>query len=130
MDPRIISINGYSIFFKVLGLEPHYQMKFSVIPRTFVGVGSDLSVEMQSAYSIDSANWVRFNFWYNAKKDKNETWCHITYWQEKDTNKLGKDSPTFMGENLRVLLIISAWKEWKVKRRNVCSSFLRGKAVI
>ena len=32
-----MAVKGYSSFFKALGIEPHHQMQFSVIPRTLVG---------------------------------------------------------------------------------------------
>ena len=41
MDMRVIAMKGYSIFPKTPALlEPHHQMKFSVISRTLVGGGS------------------------------------------------------------------------------------------
>ena len=37
VDQRVMAMKEYSTFPKAPGLEPHYQMKFSVLPRTLIG---------------------------------------------------------------------------------------------
>ena len=37
VDLGVMSIKGYFIVSKVLGLKPHYPRQFSIISRTFVG---------------------------------------------------------------------------------------------
>ena len=58
-------MKGYSTFTKAPGLEPHYQMQFSVMHRTLVG-GRGLvwlvdltpsSVEVQLAYITAPTDW-------------------------------------------------------------------------
>ena len=44
-------MKGYSTYLKAPGVEPHYQMQFSVMPGTMVKVRSYLTAEVQLAYS-------------------------------------------------------------------------------
>ena len=36
VNPRVIVMKRYSIFPEALGLEPHHQVQFNVIPRTLI----------------------------------------------------------------------------------------------
>ena len=64
VDLGIMAMKGYFTFSKAPRLEPHYDMQFSIKARTLIegGWGFYPSAEVQSAYSITSADWAVFNW--------------------------------------------------------------------
>ena len=57
VDLGIMAMNVYSTFPKAPELEPHKLTQFSVTSRILVGLGFYSSTELQSAYSLASADW-------------------------------------------------------------------------
>ena len=54
--------------------------------------------------------------------------CLVASWfEEKNTEDLRKDSPTCMKESLRLLAIIVSPERWKIRSLDIKSAFLQGK---
>ena len=68
VELSVIVIEGYSTFHKAPGLEPHYQMQFSVISRTLVGGGEFYHTEsLQSACFTALDNWAEYTVvWFQV----------------------------------------------------------------
>ena len=73
-----LRMKEYSTFPNIVGLEPHYQMQFNVIPRTLILGGS---AEVQLAYSIAPAD----------KESK-----HELTWRKIDKRKYFPDNNAFV----------------------------------